>query len=124
VTRSAPAGAADLTRLTRPSDVRRALAKGRHRGGRLLSLHAFVASAVGPQDATRLTVVASRRVGNAVRRNRAKRLLREAARAQAWRGGLDVVLVARTPCADSGADEVRRELERLGGDLELLVTAD
>ena len=122
--RSAPAGAADLTRLSRPSDVRRALSQGRHRGGRLLSLHAVVADAGPLGTTTRLTVVASRRVGNAVRRNRAKRLLREAARAQAWRSGLDVVLVARTPCADSGADEVRRELARLGGDLELLVTAD
>jgi ribonuclease P protein component len=123
VTRPAPAGAAALTRLTRPSDVRRALSKGRQRGGRLLSLHAFEVDASGPFE-TRVTVVASRRVGNAIRRNRAKRLLRVAARAQAWRGGLDVVLVARTPCADSGAEDVRRELEQLGSTLELLVTAN
>jgi ribonuclease P protein component len=58
----------------------------------------------------RLAVVASRRVGGAVQRNRAKRLLREAARTQAWTPGVDVVLVARASCARSGLAEVTREL--------------
>jgi len=71
--------------------------------------------------ATRLTVVASRRVGNAVQRNRAKRLLREAARDQVWREGLDVVLVARDDCASSGLGPVSTELRTLGERLGLLV---
>jgi ribonuclease P protein component len=75
----------------------------------------------GPGAPTvRLTVVASRRVGNAVQRNRAKRLLREAARTQLWREGLDVVLVARSPCASSGLDAVTGELRALGSRLGVL----
>lgn len=59
----------------------------------------------------RLAVVASRRVGGAVQRNRAKRLLREAARTRSWSPGIDVVLVAREACARSVLTEVVRELE-------------
>jgi ribonuclease P protein component len=49
----------------------------------------------GEDEAVRVAVVASRKVGSAVARNRAKRLLREAARHVAWRPGTEVVLVAR-----------------------------
>lgn len=59
----------------------------------------------------RLAVVASRRVGGAVQRNRAKRLLREAARGRTWSPGIDVVLVARKACAHSVLAEVVDELE-------------
>lgn len=49
-----------------------------------------------------MTTVASRRVGNAPERNRAKRLLREAAARVTWPENADVVLVARPGIA--GAD--------------------
>jgi ribonuclease P protein component len=70
--------------------------------------------------AVRLAVVASRAVGGAVQRNRAKRLLREAARAQVWRSGHDIVLVARPACAASGLHDVVAELRRLGSALDVL----
>jgi len=55
-----------------------------------------------------------------VQRNRAKRLLREAARTLAWRPGHDVVLVARAACAGSDLASVAAELTRLAGRLDLL----
>ncbi|MBM3286495.1 MAG: ribonuclease P protein component [Candidatus Eisenbacteria bacterium] len=63
-------------------------------------------------DAVRCAVVASRRVGNAVKRNRCKRLLREGCRAlRAGEGvrGVDLLLIARAACAGAHVNEVRAE---------------
>ena len=46
-------------------------------------------------------------------RNRAKRLLREAARTVSFRPGVDVVLVARASCVSAAMPAVRRELVEL-----------
>jgi ribonuclease P protein component len=53
----------------------------------------------GEAGEARLGIVASRRVGTAVIRNRAKRLVREAFRAtrQLWMPGIDVVVIVRRP---------------------------
>lgn len=66
----------------------------------------------GDTAPARVAVVASKRVGHAVARNRAKRLLREAARGLTWRDGLDVVLVARAGCAGRHAASVRDDVAR------------
>lgn len=59
----------------------------------------------------RLGIVASRRIGNAVIRNRAKRLVREAFRAtrNLFTPGMDVVVIVRRPLEGMKLEDVRRE---------------
>lgn len=80
-------------RLRRTSDVRRVYAEGRSWAHPLLVL---VARPNG-LDFSRVGVTASRKLGGAVARNRAKRLMREAARRLYPRfgAGWDVMLIAR-----------------------------
>lgn len=68
-----------------------------------------------PDAALRVGVVASRKVGNAVMRNRARRRLREAWRLNrhAFTGTVDVVLVGRRPVTRASLAAVTAELLRL-----------
>jgi ribonuclease P protein component len=72
----------------------------------------YVAPGHGPARAAWVT---GRRVGGAVARNRARRLLREAWRALApgVEEGHDVVLVARGPVGRARAPELTEEIEEL-----------
>jgi ribonuclease P protein component len=111
-----------VERLRRSADVRHVFDEGRRRSGELLVLHAALrpGSTATPDDVVRLTTVASRKVGSAVARNRAKRLLRAAARSQAWQPGIDVVLVARPACVTSDVHAVGDELGRIGRRLDAI----
>ncbi len=63
----------------------------------------------------RLGITVSKKIGGAVERNRAKRIIREAyrklCREQAVRTGLLVVIVARESIAGAKSDEIYRELK-------------
>jgi len=112
--------AVSVARLRNGRDIATVL-RGRHqRGGRLLGLHRGPGPVGHP---ARIAVVASRRVGGAVARNRAKRLIREAVRRLVWRPEVDVVVVARRSCAHSHLAAVEAELARMASELDLLQEA-
>jgi ribonuclease P protein component len=106
-------------RLGHGVDITTVLRSRQQRAGRLVVAHAAVRSA-GVADRARVAVIASRRVGGAVQRNRAKRLLREAARMLPLRAEIDLVLVARPGCASARFETVRAEVGALTRDLDVL----
>jgi ribonuclease P protein component len=108
-------------RLTDGRAIAAVLRGRRQRPGHLAVVHVATDRTSG---AARLAVVASRRVGDAVTRNRAKRLLREAARRLPWRPGTDVVLVARGACAESDLAHVLAEIRRSATELDVLEPTD
>ena len=98
-------------RLRRTSDVRRVYDEGQSWTHPLLVL---VARPNG-LDFCRVGVTASRRGGNAVARNRAKRLLREAARrlSPQFGAGWDVMLIARASVLKVKEPQVEKTLASL-----------
>lgn len=104
-------------RLRASADIQAVFAARRSRAGRFLVVHGRDRDVA---DEARVAVVASRRVGSAVRRNRAKRVVREAARGLSWVPGKDVVLLARADCADARLDEVVADLRAVASHLRLL----
>ena len=68
-----------------------------------------------PVEPVRVGFTASRKVGNAVKRNRARRRLKALVREMIADGanpGLDLVLIARPATVDRPFDELRRDLEQ------------
>jgi ribonuclease P protein component len=82
-------------RLRRPDQFRRARREGRTYGGPLLALNVVA----GRRRRTRCGFVVGKQLGTAVRRNRAKRRVREAVRLAlpAIAPGYDLVFVVRGP---------------------------
>ena len=84
-------------------------------GGLRVSTSRFVlilsASAASQSAPPRLGITASRRVGNAVVRSRAKRLIREAFRAtrELWPTGVDLVVIVKRATGESKLDSVIAE---------------
>lgn len=98
-------------RLTSPAEFEETYAQGKSGAARTLVMWLRH----GPGASLRLGVVASRVVGNAVQRNRAKRRLREVWRLNRhrFRGDLDVILVARRSILKASWDDVNGDLLRL-----------
>ena len=95
-------------RLKRSADIRRVYRQGQRHRHPLLTLYAARAGSNGVDRPSRFAVSAGRRVGNAVVRNRGKRLVREALRAHlpALAPGWDCLLAARPALAGATYAEV------------------
>lgn len=86
------------------------------RRGRRIHLQDVIALVLRRSAGQRVGITVSSRVGIAVKRNRIKRLLREA-----WRhdhgflpDGVDIVFVAKRRAVELNLDELRKQLRELG----------
>ncbi len=110
-----PTAGSSVGRLKRRADFLRVAAARRKWAAPGLILQA-AAQPEAPESAeaiTRVGFTASRKVGNAVKRNRARRRLKALAAEMIGAGadpGLDLVLIARPATVDRPFDELRRDL--------------
>lgn len=97
-------------RLRASRDFARVYRAGRSWAHPLAALH------VTPRGSgKRLGISVSRKVGNAVERNRVRRRLRETLRARVplWKEGFDAVVVARSAAAGAGFAELTAAIDEL-----------
>ena len=93
-------------KLRRRSEFQRVFDSGRRTHGRFFT----VIAAASPVPATRLGIVASRKLGGAVVRNRAKRLIREMFRTSVYDGPpLDLVVIPKNALLTTDVEGLKRE---------------
>ncbi len=99
-----------LVPICRNNDFRRIYARGKSYVSPLVVVYALKTRTKN----VRVGITTSKKVGNAVQRNRSRRVIREAFRALAprVRPGFDLVLVARGKTPYVKSTDVRRQLER------------
>lgn len=110
-------------RLSRSTEFQRVYRQGRSKANRYLVLYSFARGEKSPANA-RFGVSVGRKVGNAVARNRVKRVIREAVSEieQQLGDGLDYVVIARAAIVElvdrEGMRGVRDSLSELVGEHE------
>jgi ribonuclease P protein component len=97
------------SRLLKRPEFEHIYKTGERRHGKLMTL--FVAPAPGAR--TRVGVAATRKLGSAVTRNRAKRLAREVFRRHQPTGGIDVVIVPKQGMVDAEFSRIEAEFVAL-----------
>ena len=99
-----------LVPICRNNDFRRIYARGKSYVSPLVVVYALK----NRTKNVRVGITTSKKIGNAVQRNRSRRVIREAFRALAprVRPGFDLVLVARGKTPYVKSTDVRRQLER------------
>jgi len=77
-------------------------------------------------DSLQIGITAGRSLGNAVQRNRLKRLMRAAIRTQLGyiRPGHDLLLIARLPMVEASFVEIHSAIQKLLGRADLLTAND
>ncbi len=102
-------------RLRKRSEFLRAEEHGRRRSGRYLVVYAVPETADAPPRRARLGITASRKVGNAVVRNRVKRWVRESYRKLVAPPAAtrDIVVIAKPSAAATTFHGIESELRRL-----------
>jgi ribonuclease P protein component len=104
--------------LTKNNEFQRVYSKGKYSASAYLVVYVLQ----NRLNVTRLGITTSKKVGNAVKRNRMRRLIRENLRNLSNRliRGIDIVIVARKAEDTATLDIIGKELRYLLNKLELL----
>lgn len=104
--------------LTKNNEFQRVYSKGRYSASAFLVIYVLQ----NRYDKTRIGITTSKKVGNAVKRNRMRRLIRENLRILSDRliRGIDVVVVARKAEDTASLEIIGKELRYLLHRLDLL----